>query len=885
MNIPGNLSLSRGNLRAGEVDLLAGLGRLAAIAMAVAVVATVGLAQPLYRVLPNGAQIVVEENHAAPVAAVRFYVGVGSVYEGEYLGAGISHLIEHCCDRGTAQRSAEEIDQAEAAIGGYMNAYTTYDHTCYHMTTSAQQVGEVIDLLGDYVLGATFPEEQVANQIDVVTREIARIEDAPQRAAIELFNQTMFRRHPERYRIIGYSARFNELTREDMAKFHRAYYTPDNLVVVAVGDFDAEEIADRLEAALSQYQRRPGPPIVLPDEAAPTTIRRASRQRQGLQRAHLLLGWRTVDLFHSDLYALDVLAYVLGHGDSARLPRLLRDELGLVDVVNVWSDTPAYGAGSFIVYATLDAADIEKVEQQILQVTERLSSELVGEEELQRAKRQKEAALVYAQETSAGRAEILGTDLLLTGDLGFSNNYLTGIKAVTAPQVREVARKYLLPDSYVITSLVPAAKEAESATVDQQRVPAPRTKKYVLDNGLTVLIRAEPEAAAVHIATATRAGLRYEDEQTNGITRLMAQMLLRGTEHRSRDEIIGAIDSLGAELEAYSGRNSFGLTARCLPDDGLKVLDVLADCLQNLTFPEQEFGRLQQLTLAQLAARREDVDNVAEKLLRATLFQHHPYQFSELGTPSSVQQLTATQVQQFYRRVCGPLMIQGDVDRAKLRQAVKNEFGSWGQRELFRPEIADEPLLTERRSKTVQRQQNQAIIYYGFLGPRVDDEHRYVRDVLTALLTGMGSPGGRLHDTLRGQGLVYATYAYEMAGLDPGYYAIYAGTAPDRVEQVKETIEDHVTELHTELVDDEELATARKACVSNQQISLADPGRRAQLQALDELYGMGYDNYQDYRERIAAVTANQVQDYTRQLLDLQACVIVVTHPKPAPAEE
>ena len=160
----------------------------------------------------------------------------------------------------------------------------------------------------------------------------------------------------------------------------------------------------------------------------------------------------------------------------------------------------------------------------------------------------------------------------------------------------------------------------------------------------------------------------------------------------------------------------------------------------------------------------------------------------------------------------------------------------------------------------------------------MDDEYRYIRDVLTALLTGMGTPGGRLHDVLRGKGLVYATYAYEMAGLDPGYYAIYAGTAPERVDEVKRIIEDHVTELCTELVDDEELATARKACVSNQQISLADPGPRAQLQALDELYGMGYDNYQNYQERIEAVTAEQVRDYAGQLLDLDACGVVITRP-------
>ncbi len=873
--------MPRASVKICEIDLTKHFRRLSVVAVAVVLLASAGLGAPVHRVLPNGAQIVVEENHAAPVAAVRFYVGVGSVYEGEYLGAGISHLVEHCCDEGTAQRTAEEIDQAQAAIGGHMNAYTTRDHTCYHMTTSAQHVGEVIDVLGDYVLGATFPEEQVANQIDVVTREIARIDDDPQRAAIELFGQTMFRRHPERYRIIGYPARFNELTREDLVKFHRAYYTPDNLVATAVGDFDAEEIADRLETALSQYQRRPGPPIVLPDEAAPTTVRRASREREGLQRAHLLLGWRTVDLFHPDLYALDVLAYILGHGDSARLPRLLRDELGLVDVVNVWSDTPAYGAGSFIVYATLDSANLEEVEQQILQVSQRLTGELVGEEELQRAKRQKEAVFVYAQETAAGRAGILGTDLLLTGDLGFSDKYLEGIRAVTAPQVREVAYKYLLPDRYVVTSLVPAAKEAESDTAEQISA-VPETEKYVLDNGLTVLVRSEPSAPAVHIATATRAGLRYEDEQTNGITRLMARMLLRGTEHRSRNEITEGIDSLGADIEAYSGRNSFGLTAYCLPDDWQKVLGILADCLQNPSFPSSELKRLQELTLAQIEALQEDVDKVAEMLLRWFLFTCHPYRFTELGSPESVQALSCQKLQEFHRRVCTPaqtvVLIQGAIDRAQVRSLVTREFADWAEHEPFVPEVPVEPLDTPGRTVTLERDQNQAIIYYGFLGPQVDDEYRYVRDVLTALLTGRGSPGGRLHDVLRGKGLVYATYAYAMAGLDPGYYAIYAATAPERVDEVKGIIEDHVTELCTELVDDEELATACNACVSYQQISLADPGRRAQLQALDELYGMGYDNYQNYQERIEAVTASQVQDYARQLLDLQACAVVITRP-------
>ncbi len=858
--------------------------RLILVTVFVAFTTAAGDTQPLHRALPNGAQIVVEENHASPVAAVRFYVGVGSVHEGEYLGAGISHLIEHCCGRGTAARSAEQIDQAKAAIGGQANAYTTRDHTCYYMTTSGKDTDTAIELLGDYVLGATFPEAEVANQIDIVTREMARVDDNPVRAAYELFSQTMFRRHPQRYRVIGYPARFGKLTRENLVKFHGDHYTPDGLVAVAVGDFSAEQIADQLQAVLSVYPRCPGPPVVLPQEAGPSTIRRASREHPGLHRARLMIGWHTIALFHPDLYALDVLAYVLGHGNSARLPRLLREELGLVDSINVWSDTPPYDAGAFVVAATLDPANIPQVEQRVLEAIDSARRELLSDEELQRAKRQKEAALVYAQETPTGRAEVLGTDLLLTGDLQFSDKYVAGIRAVTAQQVRDVASKYLLPDRYVITALLPPQEGQEAAAGAQAPAPSPQTRKYVLGNGLTVLIRTEAGAPSVHIATATRAGLRYENEDNNGITRLMAEMLIRGTQQRSRLQIAASLDDRGAELEAYSGRNTLGLTARCLPQDFPTVLNILADCLQNPTFPTAEFERLQELTLAQIAAQQEDVDEVAEKLLRATLFQRHPYRFTELGSADSVGRLNRDQLRQFHREVCQPpatvLMIQGPVASHQVRKVVAQEFGSWPAGEATEPPIPVEPPVTTRRTETLERSQSQAIIYYGFLGPRVNDEDRYVREVMTAVLAGIGLPSGRLHAVLRGEGLVYATYAYTVPGLDPGYYAVYAATASEKVEEVQGIIEDNLARLQTEIVADDELATAKIACLSYKQMNLAKPAARALIQVLDELYGMGYDNYQQYQQRIEAVTAQQVRAYAQQLLDLQACGVVITRPGP-----
>jgi len=160
----------------------------------VVLAAAAGWTEPLVKTLDNGAQVIVEENHAAPVVAVRFYVGTGAAFEGKWLGAGISHFVEHCCDKGTPTRTAAEIEDLVQRLGNNANAYTSKRVTCYHITTASKFVGEAIDLLGDYVLGATFPPQEVEIQRGVILREIARGDDDPGRLLYNLFAETMFRR-------------------------------------------------------------------------------------------------------------------------------------------------------------------------------------------------------------------------------------------------------------------------------------------------------------------------------------------------------------------------------------------------------------------------------------------------------------------------------------------------------------------------------------------------------------------------------------------------------------------------------------------------------------------------------------------------------------------
>lgn len=837
---------------------------------------------PVQATLDNGLTVVVTESQAAPVVAVRFYVRTGSIYEGRLLGHGLSHYLEHTLAKGTPTRDQEEIDSTIEAIGNASNAYTSRDHCCYHITTASQYWETALDVVGDYVFNATFPKEEVEIQKGVILREIAMDEDDPGNRIYQLFAQTMFLVHPARYPIIGFADRFKETTRDDIVAYHRAWYVPDNVVVSIAGDVDAEQAVAKCRELFESVPRSAPPAIVLPEEPPQTAPRRRVEVDERLQRAYLYLGYRTIDLLHPDLYALDVLAYILGHGASSRLVRVVREEKQLVDGISCYSHTPVYDAGVFGVSATLDPEKLTDAEEAIVAELERCCDELVSRQELERAKTQKAAELIRARETAEDLAEVVGTDLLMTGDRVFSDHYVEGIRQVTREDVGRVARTYIRPEKLTVAVLSPKAPRERREEAEQAET-SPEIVKTTLPNGLVVLVQRSSTVPTVSIATAAKGGLRFETAETNGITRLMANMLTRGTKTRSRQQLAREAEDIGAGLSPYSGRNSFGLGASALREDLDRILALVADVLMNASFPEDEFEAQKHFTLAAIKQQEDDVNTLAQKLFLETLYTVHPYRFLGTGTEESVGSLTREQAAEYYDRYCRPnrtvLSLFGDVEPDAAVAAVQKALGNWKRREVEDATPPQEPPLDRVRTARRERDQEQSIILIGFPGTTLYDKRNYQIDVLDAVMSGMGLPGGRLHDALRRQQLVYFVHAWSEPGIDPGAFVIMAGTEPSKTETVIKIIRDIVTEMRESPVGDEELRRGKQMCVAEHDIGLQSAGSRAQTAALDELYGLGYDHYTHYAPEIERVTAADVQRVARELLDLGRCVITVLAPE------
>ncbi|MFP4249637.1 MAG: M16 family metallopeptidase [Armatimonadota bacterium] len=844
--------------------------------------------EPVVETLDNGTRLVVEVDHSRPVAAVRVYVGAGSIYEGEYLGGGITHFLEHTISEGSRSRALEEIEAELDAIGNTYNAYTTKDHTCYFATTAREDVGRAIDVISDFVLNPTFPEEHVETQRGIIQREMAMGDDDPMRRISHLLYETLFTTHPERYRIIGYPEIFNEITRDDIVSYHKEMYVPGNIVVAVVGDIDGAEVLEQLRSTFGELARRPKPAHELAQEPRQIAPRRRVSEDASLQRAYLRVAWPTIDLFDPDLYALDTLSGYLTSGTSAPLVRKLRDELGLVDSISSYSATPARETGFFAFTATLDPENLERVEQEIIAALDEVKDNPPPKREIERVLKQVEAGEVFAQESAEGRASTLGRNLMITGDEDFTERYVEGIRGVTPRQVSEVARKYFDPDRMTVVTLRPPVDDGAAAAAESA-AEAAQTHARTLDNGMRVVVRENHAVPAVSITTATRAGLRYESAEDVGITSLMAEMLVRGTEQYSREQFAASVDRLGGSIAPYSGRNSFGLTAQFLAEDVTRGLELTAEALFRPTFPENELERERQLALARIARQDDSAETVALRTLLGELYREHPYQFMPAGTEESVSGLTRDDLQSFHESYARPaataVVIAGDVDPEAVFAEMERLTEDLTAEEPQAPETPREPPIEEPREEIVERpQQQQALVAVGFHALAVDDPDVPVLEVLDAVLSGSGMPGGRLHEALRGRQLVYFVHGFPILGLDPGPYVIYAGTAPETVGTVREQIEGIVTDLAADGPSEDELELAKGMAVASHRMGLQTNSSLAQTMALDTIYGHGEDHWESYADRINDVTGDQVRQMAERLLDLQEAAMVVTTPGVTPEE-
>jgi len=827
--------------------------------------------------LENGLTIITREDHSAPVVSAQAWAMTGSVHEGRWLGAGLSHVLEHMLFKGTTTRPGSRIDQEVQEAGGYMNAYTSFDRTVYHIDVPNTGARVAIDILCDIMQHAALPPDELAKELDVIRREMDMGQDDPGRRSGRRLFETAYTKSPYRHTVIGYLDIFNELKPEDIRGYYTERYAPNNVFYVVTGDVKHEDAVAQIREAYANTKARALPPMVLPAEPRQTAAREIIEEA-AIELGHLHFAWHIPDIRHADIPILDVLAVLLGNGRSSRLYQEVREKQGVVHYADAWTYNPG-NPGLFGISAMVDADKFTPARDALLTELDKLKISLVSATELQKAVKKFISGTLATRKTMEGQAADLGSNWLAAGDLNFSQRYLAAVQRITPADLQRVAREYLSPENRTLYALLPNGTSPQIATLTESNTQH-AIQKFTLPNGLRLLVKEDHRLPFVEFRAVFQGGVLAENPVNNGITQLFARLNIKGTKTRHAEQIAREIESVGGSLDSYGGNNSFGVNAEVLSSDFATGLELLADVILNPIFPAAQLDREREVQIAGIRGNRDELLKSAFQAMRRELFGPTGYGLDSLGTEETLAKLDSPTVAAFYQKLATPdncvLAIFGDVNTADVKAPVAKAFSSWKNSGPI-PALNSQPAtLNSLKRITDSRDKKQAVVVIGFPGSTLSAADRPALELLQEACSDLGS---RLFLRIREKlGLAYYVGAQNMLGLTPGYFAFYAGTEPDKAAQVEQEMFKEVELLRTDCLTEAELKRAKAKIIGQRKIGRQDLGGLATATALDELYGLGFAHSETEDARIEATTLAEVKAVAQKYLRPEAAVVSVINP-------
>jgi len=384
--------------------------------------------------LDNGLTIVAEPNPRAHTAAVGFLTKVGTRDEDPAM-MGVSHFLEHMMFKGTARRTADDVNRDFDRIGANYNASTSQETTCYFAQVLPEYIGDAMDILTD-ILQPSLRADDFDMEKNVILEEIGMYDDVPFFCSYEHAMENFFGSHPLGMRILGTSDTIRDLKRDDMEAYFRRRYSPDNMVVSLAGNLDFDACVDQLSRACADWQPTGAQRAYDPVEP------RAEQQtiaRQKLTNHYLVTLMPGPSRQDEDRYPAEVLATVLGDAEGSRLYWKLIDP-GLADEAEV-AHHSLDGTGVFLAYASCPADNAERVELALAEVLDHPAADL-DEGEVDRARTKIATDLTLSQERPAGRMLSLGGQWLYTGEYRPLSEELDRVMSVTPDTLRDLAQRY-----------------------------------------------------------------------------------------------------------------------------------------------------------------------------------------------------------------------------------------------------------------------------------------------------------------------------------------------------------------------------------------------------------------------------------------------------------
>jgi zinc protease len=405
--------------------------------------------------LENGLRVLIKENHSVPLVNICTGIKVGAKNE-DATNNGATHLLEHLIlFRGTGKRTGEQVGQEMRQHGAYFNGLTSTDWTSFQVSLPREFLEFGLEIHADMLFNSNFPAEALEEERQAVLEEINESEDNPETKAYYLANDILYPNHPYERKVLGPKSVIESIPRDSVFKYYKAYYVPNNMTLVIIGDVRPQETFELVKKYFASIPQGK----ILQESIAPaqklTQVKRESEEKQ-VEQAYLILAFLGPKVDSPDQYALDLITYILGLGESSRMWKKIKEEKGLVNSISFNFYTRKY-EGMLYAQANLDKKNIAEVEKEIIAILEQAKKGDFTERELQRAKNQIKTQFFLQDESGLNLANQTSQYETHIGYI-FLENYPQNIDRVTLDDLRQVANKYFDTKAYAVATIVPQEK-------------------------------------------------------------------------------------------------------------------------------------------------------------------------------------------------------------------------------------------------------------------------------------------------------------------------------------------------------------------------------------------------------------------------------------------
>ena len=834
------------------------------------------------------------------MVALNFWIGTGSADDPDGL-FGLAHFVEHMLFKRGADERILDLAETVQDAGGYLNAATGCDHTVYYQIVPPDRWRDVLAAQAGAVVSPPFELRDIDGERSVIVEEARSAEADPASFLWHRLMETAFLSHPCRRPVVGTEASLTRISAADLRRHHRAHYVPANMIQVVVGDVDADDVVAGADEFLGSIPGGASAPTARREEPPQRELRARSFAGPWAQSS-VALAFHAPGVLDPDTPALDVACGLLGAGRSSRLRKSLQTARGLVSDVS--AGVVAYrDVGAVVVTASVVGRDIDRVTEELFGELQTLRGGRAGPEEFEKMLRRLEAGYVLEHETAGSIAGAMGLFETL-GDHRYFEDYVDRLASVTPEDVLRVADRYLGPESASVVTYAPegtgvptgdrchdVARLAErgagsrAASVAERGAPwkparpferpmilgergVSRCEREEIPGGGTLLVSEERALPIASVAVAFRAGFLEEPDALSGITYLTQKLVLRGTSHRSADELADEVEGLGTAIASAIDRDGFGFGMTVLSEHFQSGLSILGGVMTDPLVSGDELAKVRAEVIAEIEQLSDHPLRRAMLLMLPLAFPGHKYGRPLRGSRESVAEITLADVRRWYARTFDVrnliVCVVGDVERVAVREAVADLAGHLppGARSAPGQTVV---VVPGGQRDVAHGTSAQSTVAIGLRGPRAGTRDDVALRVMSRSLSMMG---GRLWRALRERPPFAYFVGSSVMALRHGGCTFAHATAPRGQEEAAlDALVSEFAGLQEGGLEEAELRRAKRHLAGTFAISMERGAARAAGYVMAEATGAGYEFVQRMPALVRDVTHDDVVRVARRYLD------------------